>query len=84
VSSAFGHRLNLDGPVLNFWKEKMRISFSTQRQSLWRAGIIFVLWVVWLLYDHATFQGRRAIFAGAFALTCRFIREMDSLHIGTM
>ena len=53
----------------------MRISLNTQLQSLSWAGIVSVLWVVWLLRNHATFWGCRVVFTEAFALLWRSICE---------
>jgi len=65
VSSVFGHRLYLDGPILDLWREVMRISFSTHLRSLWHARIVSIPWVQWLLRNHATFRERQVIFAKA-------------------
>ena len=62
LTSIFGHFLYLVGSVLDFLRESMRISSSTQLQSLWRTGIIFVLWVISLLCSHAMFRGCRTVF----------------------
>ena len=56
MSYTFGHRLYLDGSVLDLWQEAMQNSFNTQLQSLWQIGIVSVLWIAWLIRNHATFR----------------------------
>ena len=83
MSYAFGHRLYLDWSVLDLWREAMQILFSPQLQSLWRDGIVFVLWVV-LLCNHVTFQVHWDVFVETLTLVWRSIRETDSFQTSMM
>ena len=58
VTSVFGHRIIVNGAVLDLWQNAMKVSFGSQLQGLWRASIVSVFWVLWYFRNRATFDDR--------------------------
>ena len=84
ISFAFGHRVRLDGSIVDLWLKALKARFSSQIYDFWKSAIVLACQVVWQICNRAVFDGIKPSSHNAIALVWRFVRESNDPISGTM